>query len=355
MNSPVNGVLAPRRETEMEVRQVSDPEALELRGQAGQRHVERSQPNPSGLELPPSRRGKAGRTKYGERFPHSDCILVPAFTTADGRTLTFKQVGDGPPLVCHPGGPGLSVLFFGDFAALESDLSLILLSPRGVDDSDPADSYRLEDYAADLDELRAHLELDRMDLFGHSAGGFTSIVYAATYPEHVGKLVLCGSFARFTDEFRAAFGRLLAQREQDPRFADAVAARRERDENPALGDDEFGRLALQSLPLLFGRFGADEAAFLHSAIAAGGSYHLPALEQFNSEIEATMALRPELGRIDAPTLVLTGDLDVWGARAADELVAHLRKGHVHVLPGVGHMPWIEDPGSFRRAMLEFLG
>jgi len=279
---------------------------------------------------------------------------VPAFTTVEGRTLAFTQAGDGPPLVCHPGGPGLSALFFGDFAALDSDLRLILLSPRGVDDSDPADSYRLEDYASDLDELRTHLELDRMDLFGHSAGGFVSIVYAATYPERVGKLVLCGSFARFTDEFRAGFGRFLAERERDPRFADAVAARRRRTEHPDLGGEELARLAVESIPLLFGRFDAKEEAFFSRAVASGGSYHLPALQHFNRDIEPTMDLRPELERIEAPTLVLTGDLDIWGAGAADELAAHLRDGQVHVLPGVGHMPWIEDPDSFRKALLEFL-
>lgn len=279
---------------------------------------------------------------------------MPTFRTADGRTLTYRELGEGPPLVCHPGGPGASALLFDDLAGLGSDLTLMLLSPRGVDDSDPAASYGLQDYASDLDELRAHLGLDRIDLFGHSAGGFVSMVYAATYPERVERLVLCGTFARFSDESRAAFGRFLAEREQDPQFADAVAARRERDENPDLGEEERGRLLVRGLPLLFGRYGPDEERFLDRVSAAGGTFHLPALNEFNLEIAPTMDLRPELERIEAPTLVLTGELDIWGVGAAAELAAHLRHGHVRLLPRVGHMPWIEDPDAFRREMLQFL-
>jgi pimeloyl-ACP methyl ester carboxylesterase len=280
---------------------------------------------------------------------------VPAFTTADGRRLSYRELGEGPPLICHPGGPGITALLFDDLGGLDRDRTLILLSPRGVDESDPAESYRLEDYAADLEELRRQLGLERIDLFGHSAGGFVSILYAAANPERVSRLVLCGSFARFSDEFAAAFTRYLAEREHDPRFAEAVAARRTRDETPDLSDEERGRLAMASVPLLFGRYGAAEAAFLERVIAAGGSYNVPALNEFNDEIAPTMDLRADLERIEAPTLVLTGDIDVWGAGGADELARHLPDARVRLLEGVGHMPWVEEPDGFRQAMLDFLG
>jgi pimeloyl-ACP methyl ester carboxylesterase len=275
--------------------------------------------------------------------------------TQDGRALEYRTVGDGPPLVCHPGGPGVSTLLFGDLAGLDRELSLIQLSPRGVDGSDPAETYELEDYAADLEELRGHLGLERMDLLGHSAGGFMSMVYAATFPDHVGRLVLCGTFARFSDEFGATFKRYLEEREDDPRFAEAVAARRSRDENPPDDDDEFGRLAVLSLPLLFGRYGPREQALFEQALEAGATYHIPALRYFNERIQPIFDLRPILPRIKAPALVITGQLDPWGAGGAGELASHLADARVVVLPDVGHMPWMEGPEAFRRAVLDFLG
>jgi len=280
---------------------------------------------------------------------------VPTLSTADGRALSYSRLGSGEPLICHPGGPGIPPAVFEDLAGLDRDLELILLSPRGVDDSDAAETYELEDYAADLEELRSHLALDAFDLFGHSAGGFMSMTYAATHPERVRRLVLCGTFARFSDESRAEFGRFLAGREDDPRFADAVAARREREENPPEDERELGLLALRGLPLLFGRYGEREQAFLERLASSGGGYHVPALTYFNERVAPTFDLRPLLPKITARTLILTGELDPWGAGAAAELESLIPDARVVVLPEVGHMPWVEDPERFRAEILSFLG
>ncbi|HEY7149302.1 MAG TPA: alpha/beta hydrolase [Gaiellaceae bacterium] len=279
---------------------------------------------------------------------------MPSLETADGRALSYTKLGSGEPLVCHPGGPGIPVAIFDDLAGLDRDLELILLSPRGVDDSDPAATYELEDYAADLEELRAHLGLEAFDLFGHSAGGFMSMVYAATRPERVKRLVLCGSLPRFSDESREAFGRFLDERESDPQFAEAVAARRAREEDPPEDEAELARLALLGLPLLFGRYGEKERAFVQRAAESGGGYHLPALVYFNERVAPTFDLRPLLPWITAPTLVLTGELDPWGLGGAAELESLIPDARVVVLDQVGHMPWVEDPERFRSEVLSFL-
>ena len=279
---------------------------------------------------------------------------MPALTTADGRKLTYLELGSGQPLICHPGGPGIPAAIFDDLAGLDADRRLVLLSPRGVDGSDPAETYELEDYASDLEEFRAQLGLEAMDLFGHSAGGFMSIVYAATYSARVRRLVLCGTFARFSDESRELFGRFLAERESDPRFADAVAARREREESPPDDEEELGLLAVRGLPLLFGRYGEKEQAFIERAANAGAGYHVPALTYFNERVAPTMDLRPLLPRIEARTLIITGDQDPWGIGAVPELEAGIRDARTVVLPEIGHMPWVEEPEGFRSALLEFL-
>jgi len=180
------------------------------------------------------------------------------------------------------------------------------------------------------------------------------MTYAARYPERVRRLILCGSFARFSDESREAFGRFLAEREHDSRFADAVAARREREENPPEDERELGLLALRGLPLLFGRYGEKEQAFLERLATSGGGYYLPALTYFNERVAPTFDLRPLLLKITAETLVLTGELDPWGAGAAAELESLIPDARVVVLPELGHMPWVEDPERFHSAVLSFL-
>lgn len=58
-------------------------------------------------------------------------------TTQDGRKLSYEKQGEGKPLVCHPGGPGIPG------------------PPLN-------DAYALEDYVSDLAHLQEHLGLDRI-------------------------------------------------------------------------------------------------------------------------------------------------------------------------------------------------
>src|SRR5437016_12351317 len=95
------------------------------------------------------------------------------FASYDGTELGYRAVGEGPPLVCLPGGPGRAAEYLGDLGGLDTRRRLILLDPRGVGSSaDPADpaTFRVDRLVQDVEALRAHLELERMDLLAHSAG-----------------------------------------------------------------------------------------------------------------------------------------------------------------------------------------
>jgi len=153
---------------------------------------------------------------------------VESLRTAEGRTLAYRREGAGPLLVCHPGGPGFSSRYFGDLAGLGDAFTLILLDPRGTGGSDhPADprAYDTGDYVADVDELRAHLELERMLLLGHSHGGVVAAAYAAAHSERVEKLVLASTVACFAEEQEAAMVRMMETRSAEPWYADAREAR----------------------------------------------------------------------------------------------------------------------------------
>src|SRR5512142_7293 len=128
-------------------------------------------------------------------------------TTADGRALAYRRVGAGPTLVCHPGGPGFSSRYLADLGGLDRELELILLDPRGTGESDPAADprgYLIEDYAADVDELREHLGLERLNLLGHSHGGIVGMEYAASHPDRVEHLILASTLPTHGPEQEAA-------------------------------------------------------------------------------------------------------------------------------------------------------
>lgn len=61
---------------------------------------------------------------------------------------------------------------------------------RGHGRSGRSDSYRLDDFAADIDRVVGELRLPRFDLVGHSLGAHAALRYAMTSPARVRRLVL---------------------------------------------------------------------------------------------------------------------------------------------------------------------
>jgi pimeloyl-ACP methyl ester carboxylesterase len=80
-------------------------------------------------------------------------------TTRDGRKLTYRLVGSGPVLLCHPGGPGFSGAYFENLAGLDAHRTLVLVNPAGTGGSDPwtEEAYSLTRRVDELDDLRATL------------------------------------------------------------------------------------------------------------------------------------------------------------------------------------------------------
>ena len=66
--------------------------------------------------------------------------FMPVFASYDGTEIGYRVLGDGPPLVCLPGGPGRAAEYLGDLGGVSASRQLILLDPRGVGlSADPAD------------------------------------------------------------------------------------------------------------------------------------------------------------------------------------------------------------------------
>jgi pimeloyl-ACP methyl ester carboxylesterase len=281
---------------------------------------------------------------------------VESFRTADGRTLSYRREGNGPFLVCHPGGPGFSSRYFGDLAGLDQAFTLVLLNPRGSEGSDPAPDprgYTTEDYVADLDELRAQLGLARMLLLGHSHGGVVAQAYAARHPDRVERLVLASTLARFHAEQEAAMGEGIEKRSGEPWFADACAALESEQAGDWETDEDLARLAVREFPLYFARYGDDERAYLQTLegeVPCGA-----ALKLFNADVFTTFDLRPELPVITAPTLVITGEDDfICAPVSARELADGIEGARLRLLDDCGHFIFVEQPERFAAAVSGFL-
>jgi pimeloyl-ACP methyl ester carboxylesterase len=278
------------------------------------------------------------------------------FTTADGRKLTFRKLGSGPMLVCHPGGPGFSSSYFADLAGLWEKFTLVMLNPRGTGGSDrPKDSraYQIDDYVADLEELRGHLDQDRLLLLGHSHGSVVAEAYAAAYPTRVERLVLASALARFGPEQEAAMRAGMDKRAGKPWYADAVAALEEEQEAKFTTDQELSALFFREFPLYFARYGEAEAGYADTL--RSDTINSDTLLLFNREIFNTFDLRDRLPRITAPTLVITGDDDfICGPVCAAEISAAIPGAREVIVGDAGHMVFVEQAQAFHDEVADFL-
>ncbi|WP_018353627.1 alpha/beta fold hydrolase [Longispora albida] len=274
---------------------------------------------------------------------------MQTFTTPDGTELAYRVTGDGPPLVCVPGGPGQASAYLGDLGGLTAYRALVLLDNRGTGASaapaDPA-TYRISQLAEDIEALRIHLGYERVDLLGHSAGGGTAMLYAAAYPDRVGRLILASPSLRVTG-LPSGLGAdaVIASRAGEPWHAEAVRAL-----TAEAGDaDELWRLRYASAPFLYGEWnavtqaqaGRERAEFAPEAEA--GFY-----AEFDVDGAAVLA---ELAKLGDRVLIIGGDLDIWPTREALAALNTQVPGSRHVtIPEAGHFPWLDNPAAFASAV-----
>ncbi|WP_328352475.1 alpha/beta hydrolase [Streptomyces sp. NBC_00445] len=277
---------------------------------------------------------------------------MPTISAPDGTTLAFHVSGEtGPPVLCLPGGPAASA-YLGDLGGLSAHRQLIRLDLRGTGESaTPTDlaTCRCDRMVEDVEALRAHLGLDRVDLLAHCGGANLAVQYAARHPERIGRLVLITPSVRavglpITGDDRRQIALL---RRSEPWFPEAYAA---------LEEIVSGRPTADSwqaiAPFSYGCWG--DVARAHQAASDA---------EDNGEVMAAYAAdgaftpdatRKALADFGAPVFVLAGEVDMAAPpRVMAEFAALFRDAEMTVQPGAGHFPWLDDAEWFVTSVAKF--
>ncbi|MFD0352466.1 alpha/beta fold hydrolase [Streptomyces sp. NPDC127110] len=280
---------------------------------------------------------------------------MPVFTTYDGTELAYHVEGEGEPLVCLPGGAMRASRYLGDLGGLSAGRRLILLDLRGTGDSAaPADesTYRADHQVADVEALRLHLGLERMDVLAHSAAGNLALLYAAAHPGRVRRLVLVTPTAWAVDLGPTPEESLEAVRSRAGRepYDTAIAAY---ERLWAAGGDPSPEDRRQAMVLAYGRW--DDRARAHLAASDHERNQAAALVFAGPGAFDPPATREALRRFDGETLVLAGELDGYPTVAvAAALAGLLPHGTVDVQPAAAHFPWLDDAERFAARVERFL-
>ncbi|MBR8639904.1 alpha/beta hydrolase [Streptomyces tuirus] len=276
---------------------------------------------------------------------------MPIFSAPDGTGLACHVRGEGEPLVVLPGGPMRATAYLGNLGGLDAHHRLLLLDLRGTGQSEvPADpaTYRCDRLVDDVEALRCHLGLERMDVLAHSAGGSLAMLYAARYPDRVGRLALITATPWALGLPATAEDRLTAARlrASEPWFADAFPAF----EAWLSGTGDFDPVFV---PFFYGRW--DDTARAHAGREEDETND-DAADRYGADgaydPDATLSA---LARFTAPVLVLAGEVD-GGPRPglARRAAEAFPSGEFAMQPGAGHYPWLDDPDWFVGRVAGFL-
>ena len=304
------------------------------------------------------RRGEVAQS--APRVVHSDdrraagpaeVVVPPAaparevrYADSAGVNIAYTVVGEGPvDLVFVPGFVShLEVLWEEPLAAqflerLASFARVVLWDKREQGLSDrPGGAPTLEQSKQDLLAVMNAAGVGRTSIFGVSEGGPMSLLFAASHPERVDRLVLYGTHARVLKDHGY------------PEGLAPAAVERTLDEllsgwGGAPGLDVWAPSRIDDP-----RFVAWWSRLLRSGTSPGA---VRAIMELNFEID----VRDVLPAVHAPTLVVHARDDrLVPARLGSYLAAHLADARLALVPGQDHIPFNAHAGELLDEVEEFL-
>jgi pimeloyl-ACP methyl ester carboxylesterase len=181
----------------------------------------------------------------------------------------------------------------------------------------------------DLLALVDHLRVDRFHIVGTAAGGIVALDFALSFPQRLRSLVLANSIGGV----------------QDPEYLE-------------LGNKLRPAPQFNALPPDF-----RELSPSYRAVNPGGTERWKELERTNrspgppppAQTMKSHMTFSTLERIKLPTLLLTGDADLYAPPAVLRLfAARITGSESVVVPEAGHSAYWEQPEIFNRTVLAFI-
>jgi pimeloyl-ACP methyl ester carboxylesterase len=250
--------------------------------------------------------------------------------------ILFNRIyGEGPPLVILHGLFGQSDNWATLARAWSNSFSVITIDQRnhGQSPHDAAFSYEL--MAEDLAETLDALNLESVNLLGHSMGGKTAMFFAQQHPHRISKLIVADIAPRF---YAPHHGEIIEALKALP--LQSLKDRNSADHELSKGIPDFGTRQF----LLKNLYRNDSGGF-----------------SWRFNLEAISAQISEVGKVMPGSIVKTQTLFVRGGKSKyitdqdQRDIAHqFTNVRFETISDAGHWLHAEQPEAFGKVVLEFL-
>ena len=263
-----------------------------------------------------------------------------------GGLIAASQSGSGttPVLILH-GGPGLS-----DYTApladeLEDAFSVIRFQQRGLRPSTTSGPFDVDRHVADAIAVLDAASAGQAYVIGHSWGGHLAMHLAAQHQDRLLGLVAVDPLGAVSDGGESDLARMLSER-----VPPELAARAQELDQRAMSGEGTAEDALEGLAIVWpGYFSSPDKAPPMPPLSLSLECYAGTFASIHWHFEHKI-LERGLPLLNIPAIFLLG--------AASPIPPQHGVASAALIPGAqhwieadcGHFPWLERPGSVRRAL-----
>lgn len=281
--------------------------------------------------------------------------VVEETVEINGVNHYIKKIGSGEPIIVLHGGPGLFHDYLTPhFESLSKNYQIIFYDQRGCGRTEfPKDTTTItaDNFIADLEAIRAHLNIEKMNLLGHSWGATLAINYGKKYSKHLNKLILVSPAPSSSEYFDQMFRNMQAKRsdEDTKELVKLMSSKEFEKRDPAtfvkaiaLGDkvNLVNQESINDLykPMNFTDASANNLLLVNSI-----------MEKHFFEYDITEGIEA----ITSPTIIIVGDMDNVPF-ASTQLLQESLNARIEVLKPACYYPFFEASKDFTFAVKNFI-
>ena len=275
------------------------------------------------------------------------------YINVDESSLYYKTIGEGEPLIVLHGGPGFDHQTLMPYVGeLGKDIKVILYDQRGTGKSKgivDSTTINIDTFIDDIETIRNHFKLDKINLAGVSWGGILAQFYGVRHPDKLNSLILF-STAASQEMLYKMYPKMSENRlEEDSALLSELWKSEEmQSEDPKTLEKYFKIFCKAQL------VDQSQCDKINIVINENTAKNMSRVNDLIWSSINGFDLHNQLDIINCPVLIMHGRQDPLPIEAAERINDNISNSELVVFEISGHWIYLEEEEKFKKIVLEFI-